>query len=123
MAKEVEKTVDVNDVSHISAGAFIKGDFMCPSDIRVDGKIEGKIQSSGRIVVGESAEIKGTIICTMLDFWGKLDGDAYVRDTLSLKEGSSVKGNLNIRKLQVEIGSSINGSCHMMTEEEFDKIA
>lgn len=123
MSKEVEKVVDVNDVSHISAGAFIKGDFTCPSDIRVDGKIEGKIQSSGRIVVGESAEIKGTIICDMLDFWGKLDGDAYVRDTLSLKNGASIKGNLNVRKLQVEIGASINGACHMIAEEEFDKLA
>lgn len=122
MAREAEKVIDVNDVSHISAGALIKGDFICPSDVRVDGRIEGKIQSPGRVVVGEAAEIKGTILCDMLDLWGKIDGDVYIRDTLSLKNGSSVEGNLNTRRLQVEIGACINGSCHMIAEEEFDKL-
>ena len=123
MAKTLDNAVDVNDVSHISAGAVLKGDFTCPSDMRIDGKIEGKVKSSGRIVVGESAEIKGSVLCDILDFWGKIDGDIYVRDTLSLKVGSSVKGSINVRKLQVEIGAEINGECHMITEEDFDKLS
>ena len=123
MAKSIETNVDVNDVSHISSGAFLKGEFTCPSDVRVDGRIEGKVQASGRVVVGETGEINGTVLCEMLDFWGKLEGDMYVRDTLSLKAGSSVKGNLNVRRLQVEIGSALNGTCHMIAEEELDKLA
>lgn len=122
MTKIAEPVVDVNGVSHIASGVFIKGDIVCPGDVRIDGRIEGKIQSAGRVVVGEGAELKGTVLCDMMDMWGSMDGDIYVRDTLSMKAGSSISGNLNIRRLQVEMGAGINGSCHMIDEADFDKL-
>lgn len=122
MAKIAETVVDVNDVSHIAPGVYIKGEITSPGDVRVDGHIEGKISSKGRVVVGEGAQIDGTVICDALDFWGSLDGDIFVRDTLSLKAGSSVKGSLNVRRLQVEMGAAINGTCKMIGEEEIEKL-
>lgn len=122
MTKIAEPVIDVNEISHIASGVLIKGDITCPADVRIDGKIDGKIQSSGRVVVGETAEIKGTILCDMLDFWGNMDGDIFVRNTLSLKAGSTVKGNINIHKLQVEMGATLDGFCKMISEEDFDKL-
>ena len=61
MAK-VEPVVNVNSISRISAGTVIKGEIVSPYDIRIDGTFEGKIQSKGRVVIGESAHIKGDIL-------------------------------------------------------------
>ena len=122
MAK-VEPTVNANSVSRISAGTVIKGEIQSPYDIRIDGTFDGKIQSKGRVVVGESAVIKGDIVCENIDLWGKVEGNIYVKDTLSLMEGCSVTGNLNVRRLAVELGSTFNGNCRMITEAEFNKIA
>lgn len=119
--KVAEQVVDVNDISRISAGTVIKGEISSPSDIRIDGTVDGKIFSKGKIVVGENAFIKGSVFCAVMDFWGKMEGDIYVKDTLSLKSSSSVEGNINVRKFQVEMGAQINGSCHMISEAEFDK--
>ena len=119
----MEPTVNVNSVSRISAGTVIKGEITSPYDIRVDGTFEGKVQTKGRVVVGEAADVKGDVICENIDLWGKLDGNVFVKNTLSLKDGCTVNGNLNIRKLSVELGSVFNGNCRMITEEEFDKIA
>lgn len=122
MSKKAETVLDVNDVSHIASGVFIKGEMTCPGDVRIDGNIEGKVSSQGRVVIGEGAQLEGTIICDSLDFWGNFEGDVFVRDTLSLKAGSVFKGSLNIRRLQVEIGASFNGTCKMIEEEDFDKL-
>ena len=121
MAK-IETTTNVNAVSRISAGPVIKGEILSPSDIRIDGTFEGKVYSKGRAVIGETAVIKGDIICSDIDLWGKVDGNIYVKDTLSLKEGCVVNGNLHVRKLAVELGSTFNGNCKMITEAEFDKL-
>ena len=43
--------------------------------------------------------------------------------TLALKEGCVVNGNLHIKRLSVELGSTFNGNCRMITEAEFDKIS
>ena len=122
MAK-VEANLNVNSVSRISAGTVIKGEITSPSDIRVDGTFEGKIISKGRVVVGESATIKGDVICENIDLWGNLDGNVFVKDTLSLKEGCEINGNLHIKRLSVELGATFNGNCHMISEAEFDKLS
>ena len=115
-------SVNVNSVSRISAGTVIKGEIQSPYDLRIDGTFEGKIQSKGRIVIGESAVIKGDIICENVDLWGKVEGNLFVKNTLALKEGCKMDGNLNISKLSVELGATFNGSCRTITEAEFNKL-
>ncbi|MCM1177355.1 MAG: polymer-forming cytoskeletal protein [Bacteroidales bacterium] len=121
MAK-IDPNVNVNTVSRISAGTYFKGDISSPYDLRIDGEFEGNLYSSGRVVIGESATVKGDIVCNDVDMWGKLTGNLYVKDTLSLKKGCSVDGGLNVRRLFVEIGSEFNGTCKMISVEEYDKI-
>ena len=122
MAK-VEPVVNANSVSRISTGTIIKGEIVSPYDIRIDGTFEGKVQSKGRVVIGETAVIKGDILCENIDLWGKVEGNIFVKDTLALKEGCKVDGNLQIRRLSVELGATFNGGCKMISESEFDKMA
>ena len=122
MAK-TEPVVNVNSISRISAGTVIKGEIISPTDIRIDCTFEGRVQSKGRVVVGESATIKGDIVCENIDLWGKVEGNLFVKDTLSLKEGCVVDGNLHIRRLAVELGAIFNGNCKTITEAEFNKLA
>ena len=122
MAK-TEAVVNVNSISRISAGTIIKGEIVSPCDIRIDGTFEGKIQSKGRVVIGETAFIKGDIICDNIDLWGKVEGNVFVKDTLNLKDGCVVNGNLNIRKISVELGATFNGNCKMISEADFDRVS
>ena len=122
MAK-TETTINVNSISRISAGTVIKGEILSPGDIRIDGTFEGKVQTKGRVVIGEKANVQGDIICANIDLWGKVEGNVFVKDTLALKEGCVVNGNLHIKRLSVELGSTFNGNCRMITDAEFDKIS
>ena len=118
----MEPTVNVNEVSRISNGTVVKGEISSSNDIRIDGTFEGKIQSKGRVVVGEKALIKGDIICSNVDFWGTMEGNFFVKDTLSLKSSSRVKGDLHIKRLQVELDAKFDGTCQMISEAEFDRL-
>ena len=122
MAKIVETAVNVNEVSRISSGTVIKGEINSPSDIRIDGSFEGKIISKGRVVVGDKAVISGDIICENLDFWGRMTGSIYVKDTLTLKEGCTVASDIHVRRLVVELGAHFDGNCKMLADGEFDKV-
>ena len=104
--RAVEPEVSVNDVSRISVGTVIKGELSSDCDVRIDGQVEGKLFSKGRIVVGPQA----------------MTGDMFVRDVLTVKNKAVIEGNINVSKLQVEMGASINGTCHMITPEEYDKL-
>ena len=125
MASNYDRTgesLGVNDISRISAGSIIKGEITSPNDIRIDGSFEGKIVSQAKVVVGEKAVIKGDIVCNNCDFWGKIDGNFYVKDTLSLKDTCVVDGDLHIRRLQVDLDATFNGNCKMISEGEFNQL-
>ena len=123
MAKTMEPNVNVNEVSKVSAGTVIKGEISTPNDIRIDGTFEGKIFSKGRVTVGEKAVVKGDIIGQNVDFLGTIKGDFYVKDTLSLKAGSSVQGDLFFQRLQVELDAKFTGKCQVIGEAEFNKVS
>ena len=125
MASSFDRTgesVGVNDISRISAGSTIKGEITSPNDIRIDGTFEGKVVSQAKVVVGEKAVIKGDIVCSNCDFWGRINGNFYVKDTLSLKSTCVVDGDLHIRRLHVDLDATFNGSCKMIDENEFNQL-
>ena len=62
MAVKEQPVGNINAVSRISAGTVFKGEIESKSDIRIDGTFEGKISTTGRVVVGEGAYVKGEIL-------------------------------------------------------------
>ena len=122
MAK-IEQAANVNLVSRISSGTYFKGEIISPNDLRIDGKFDGSIISEGKVVVGEGAEVNAKIVCVNADVWGKTRGSFTVKDIMAIKSDCSVEGELKVRKLIVELGAAFNGTCKMITEQEYDKIA
>lgn len=102
-----------SETSRITAGTTVKGEIITDSDIRIDGTVEGRVNSSGKVIVGERAVMSGDIECSTVDFWGTIEGNMNVGDVLSLKHTACVNGDIRTRKIQVELGAQINGSCHM----------
>ena len=117
MAVKEQPVGNINAVSRISAGTVFKGEIESKSDIRIDGTFEGKITTTGRVVVGEGAFVKGEILCDNADIFGKVEGSLTVRDVLSLKSACEVKGDLEIAKIAVELGSSFDGTCKMLRKQ------
>ena len=124
VARCKNSSVKADEVNRIAEGTCFIGDFASCSDIRIDGSFEGRLYCEARVVVGEKATIKGDIFCSYIDFNGTmLEGNFYVKDTLSLKSGCMVKGDMNFNKLQVELDAKFTGKCQVMEAADFDKAA
>ena len=121
MAK-TEPTVNVNSISRISSGTYFKGELSSPYDLRIDGIFDGKIFSKGRVVIGETADVSGEVMCENVDLWGTMKGIFYVKDTLVLKSDCNMAGELHTRKLFVELGAIFNGTCKMISEKDYDAL-
>ena len=113
--------VDVNDVNHIASGTVVKGDISALNDIRIDGTVDGRVYSRGKVVLGERAVVTGALICQNADIWGKVDGDVYVQESLTVKSTSTIDANVAAGRFQMEMGATLNGSCNMITPEDFEK--
>ena len=97
----------------IAQGTKIVGDIASQGPFRIDGTIEGNVKTSGKIVVGKSGYIKGTLQGENADFEGKFSGKLILSGTLSLKSTAHIEGEVHINKLAVEPGATFNATCSM----------
>lgn len=105
----------------LTAGSKIIGTIIADSDIRIDGTVEGDLQCSGKVVIGEQGKIKGTIACQNAEILGKLDGKIDVKSTLALRATGNIHGEVSTKTLIVEPNAIFNGSCSMAAEKAQEK--
>ena len=97
----------------LTAGSKIVGNITADSDYRIDGLIEGDLQCSGKVVIGEAGRVKGTIVCLNAEILGLMEGKITCREQLSLRTSGKIMGDVITKTLIVEPGAMFNGTCSM----------
>ncbi len=97
----------------IGKNTSIIGDVISEGDFRIDGKVEGTIKTTGRVVIGKSGSASGKVECNNADIEGKFSGELFVNSLLTLKSTSKISGDVVIGKLSVEPGAEFNATCAM----------
>jgi cytoskeletal protein CcmA (bactofilin family) len=106
------ETLNNNRSVHNSlvVGTVIKGNVQSETDIRMDGTLEGNLQSSAKVIIGKSALITGDIDCNSIIIQGKVEGNITAQSSLHIQETGKVKGNITTHKLIIEDGAVFNGA-------------
>lgn len=107
---ELDSTSQQN---RIAQGTKIVGDVISEGGFRIDGEIEGTIKTPGKVVVGKSGVVNGTLEGANADFEGKFSGKLILSGTLTLKSSALIEGDVVVGKLAVEPGATFNASCSM----------
>lgn len=111
-----------DNFSKIDASTNLKGTIKTQNDVRIDGVLEGDIETSGKLIIGKEAKVKGKISCENAEIEGVFKGELRASRTLSLKVGCEIRGRIIIQKLIVESGAILNASCTMNPKENRNKI-
>jgi cytoskeletal protein CcmA (bactofilin family) len=97
----------------IGQGTTIVGDLVSNGAFRIDGTIQGNLKTSGKVVVGKTGFVNGSLHGDNADFEGKFSGKLKLSGTLSLKSSAYIEGEIEIGKLAVEPGATFNAVCSM----------
>jgi len=112
MAKSIQ-TENSGVINIIGNGTKITGDIETSGDIRIDGALIGNVSTQGKIVVGETGNIEGKVICVNSDISGTLKGKITVKELLSLKATAKILGDIVTNKLAIEPNAIFTGTCDM----------
>ncbi len=91
----------------------IIGNITAPKDLRIDGNVQGNIECSGKVVLGQTGLISGNIQCATAEISGKIIGNIYAQQSLTLKSSSTFEGDIDTASLIIEPGAILNGQCKM----------
>jgi cytoskeletal protein CcmA (bactofilin family) len=113
MAKNHDE--DLKNLNIISNGTSIIGNIVSNGDIRIDGSLEGNVETKAKLVLGETGKIKGEIICATSEISGLIEGKISVEDILALKSTAQIIGDIQTTKISIEPGAVFTGTCNMCT--------
>ncbi len=99
--------------NRIEKNTKIKGDIISEADFRIDGKLDGNVKTSGKVVIGKDGYIHGKVECVNADIEGSFNGELQVSNLLALKASAVIEGTVTVAKLAVEPGATFNASCTM----------
>ena len=108
--------------NRINEGTKIVGDITSKGFFRIDGTIDGNVNTPSKIVIGKTGVINGTLICENADIEGRIEGNLDVSGTLSLKSTAHIKGEVVAGKLAVEPGATFNATCLMKGSQKVEPI-
>ena len=104
--------------SKIDKNTILTGKINAKTDIRIDGVLDGDVITTGKVIIGKEAQVKGKLLCGNADIEGFFKGELTVSGILNLKKNSIVEGNVHIQKLIVEFGATFNANCSMHSAED-----
>ena len=104
--------------SKIDQNTSLKGTLKAKTDIRIDGSVEGNVETTGKVIIGKEAKVSGEVSCTNAEIEGFFKGKLMVSGVLSLKSNSNLEGEVLTHKLIVESSAIFNAQCKMQSSEE-----
>ncbi|MBO4404229.1 MAG: polymer-forming cytoskeletal protein [Treponema sp.] len=108
---------DISINSLIGVGSSIKGNIKINGFTRIDGDLDGNIETSGKVIVGEKARIRGNITARAVTVGGIVRGDIVGSDCVHLLSTSAVIGNVQTHRLIADDNVILHGHCISLSDE------
>ena len=99
----------------LSRGVSIKGLVKFLNELRIDGEVEGTIDSTGTLTLGEHALIRGEIRTKSVKVRGTVEGNVFVTERCELQAGCTLRGDIEAPRLMVDEEATFVGSAKVGT--------
>ena len=93
----------------IGPDASFKGELSFEKGLRLQGKFEGKITSTGKLHIAREAKIQADVEAGAIIVEGEVKGNLSASDRIELKASARYEGDLHASKLVVDEGAVFNG--------------
>src|SRR4030043_59855 len=101
-------------------GVTFSGELKFTNSLRIDGKFQGKINSTDELIIGEKGEVDAEIEVGRISISGIVKGTITAMDRVELFPTAKVTANITTKHLIISEGALFNGSCSMEQRRSVD---
>jgi len=95
---------------------IIRGDLTADGGFRIDGTVEGNVESKAAIVVGESGVVQGDLRGTDIVVAGQIVGNVTCSGHLEILAKGRIEGDIDAKSVRIETGGVFRGTSRMGKE-------
>jgi cytoskeletal protein CcmA (bactofilin family) len=105
--------VEDENITLLARGVLLKGEIRVEGTVRIDGRLEGDIQTKGTVVIGEDGVVQGTISAGVIVNSGKIKATVTATERLQLLKTGVLIGEVHAPAFSMEDGSKFQGISDM----------
>jgi len=99
----------------LSRGVSIKGSVKFQNELLIDGEVEGTIDSTGTLTIGEHGRIRGEIRAKSVKVRGTVEGNIFVTERCELQAGCTLHSDIEAPRLMVGENVTFRGNAKVGT--------
>lgn len=98
----------------IGQSVVITGELTAREDLTVEGLVDGKVDLENNVLtIGQNGTLKAQAIAKTIVVMGKVTGNLTATETISIRETSTVEGDLVAPRIAIAEGASFQGTIDM----------
>lgn len=98
----------------IGANTVFEGFIHSERSLCVEGKVRGRIETKGEVVVGLEGKVEADIQADSVVVGGQIVGNVVAHRRLEITSTGRVTGDIEARSMSIAEGGVLDGSCKMM---------
>lgn len=93
----------------LSSEVSIEGDLSFRNELQIDGKVNGKINATGTLIVGKNARVRGEVRVKSVRIQGTIEGNVFASERCVLEPGATLRGDVESPRLALDENASFLG--------------
>jgi cytoskeletal protein CcmA (bactofilin family) len=102
-----------DNITLLAKGVVLKGEIHVEGTVRIDGRLDGEIQTKGQVIIGEDGLVHGTITCGTLVSSGRIKAKVTANERVQLLKTATLIGEILTPVLTMEEGAKLQGTTDM----------
>lgn len=111
--KKTQDGKNQENFTFLAKGVDFKGIVNFDGTVRIDGRLEGEVHTTGTLIVGEHAVIKGIVSAGTLVTSGRINGTVTAVETIQMLKPGILIGDVRTPAISIEDGAHFHGMCDM----------
>lgn len=113
MSKLNDSAENLSAETVVGPSVKIQGDLNSEGNIKIEGQVTGKVNTTQSVYVGQAAKILADVFAGNAIIAGEIQGNIKVTGNLILQGTAKIKGDISCTILRVEDGAVFSGKCSM----------
>lgn len=108
-------------VTHVAAGSRFEGRLSGPTELLIEGEVEGEIRVESAVMVGTEGVVRGPISAQVVRVGGRVIGDVEALDRVEVAPSGSLEGDIAAPRVVIAEGAFFKGRIDMRSDRDREK--
>jgi cytoskeletal protein CcmA (bactofilin family) len=100
-------------ITHVAPGSRIQGQVSGPTELLVEGEVEGEIRVDATVMIGAEGVVQGPVTAHVVRIGGRVFGNVTASDRIEVAPSGSLEGDAAAPRIVIAEGAFFKGRVEM----------